>query len=304
MNIKETFGLIIILFFVNLSFGQTERDIIINDSIYPIMHKSENYQEVKNRILDLEKIYGYEPELKYSFINYSYQNNDIEFFKSELAKLVENYGFQLIYLNGRESYYDSIIEGELSEWFKEMFLKSHFIWLENNFDKQIDLKKLNDLKTKDQLVNSFAIRIGNEINLDSVQKIKKADLLYNFFFENISELHQITLKNKNYPTGKTFALVQNGFGVAEVHNLQAKPNIERFWLLFYPHYKKAYLNNEITYATFKSYDQMNFVHFGNQHFGLVKINEIPEVFMKENLTEIPIVDMEFYKKTKKEFNWK
>jgi hypothetical protein len=304
MNIKETFGLIILLFFANLSFGQTERDVIINDSIYPIMHESENYQNAKKRILKLEKVYGYEAELKYSLINYSYQNNDIEFFKTELSKLVESYGFQLIYLNGRESYYESITKGELAEWFKKMYLKNHFVWLENNFDKQIDLKKLNDIKTKDQLINGFAIKVGNELKLDSVQKIKKADLLYDFFFSNISELHQITLKYKNYPTGKTFGLVQNSFGVAEVHNLQAKPNIERFWLLFYPHYKKAYLNNEITFATFKSYDQMSFVHFGNQHFGLVKIDEIPEVFMKENLTEIPIVDLEYYEKIKKEFNWK
>lgn len=304
MKIKETLELIIILLFVNLTFGQTERDIIINDSIYPIMHESKNYQNVKKRILKLEEIYGYEAELKYSLINYSYQNKDIDFFKSELSKLVENYGFQLIYLNGRESYYESITKGELAEWFKKMYLKNHFVWLENNFDKQIDLKKLNDIKTKDQLVNSFAIKIGNELNLDSVQKTKKTDLLNNFFFENISELHQISLKNKSYPTGKTFALVQNNFYVAEMHNLQAKTNIERFWFLFYPHLKKAYLNNEITYTTFKSYDQMSFVHFGNQHFGLVKIDEIPEVFMKENLTEIPIVDLEFYKKIKKEFNWK
>lgn len=303
MRVKETFILIFILIFINISFGQTVRDIIINDSIYPMMHESENYKEIKNRILKLEEIYGYEPELKYSFINYSYQNDDLSFFKKELGTLVEKYGFQLIYLNGRESYYESITSGELAEWFKEMFLKKHFIWLKNNFNKQIDLKKLNDIKTKDQLVNSFAIKIGNELQLDSIQKTRKADLLNNFFFENISELHQITSKNNNYPTGKTFALIQNNFWVAEIHNLQAKPNIERFWTLFYPHFKKAYLNNEITYSTFKSYDQMSYVHFGNQHFGLLKVDEIPDVYMKDNLTEIPIVDLEFYEKIKKEFKW-
>lgn len=304
MNIKTTIGLILILFSGNLSFGQTERDIMINDSIYPIMHKAEYYQKAKNRILELEKIYGYEAELKYSLINYSYQNNDIEFFKTELAILVKKYGFQLIYLNGKESYYNAITNGELAEWYKSMFLKNHFIWLENNFDKQIDLKKLNDIKTKDQLINKYTREIWNELELDSTQKTKQNNLISDFYFANISELHKITLDNKNYPTGKTFALVQNNFSVAEIHNLQAKPNIERFWILFYPHYKKAYLNNEITYAIFKNYDQMSFVHFGNQHFGLVKINEIPEVYSKYNLTEIPIVDLEFYKKIKNEFNWK
>ncbi|MBU2922208.1 hypothetical protein KO504_12715 [Winogradskyella psychrotolerans] len=304
MNRKATFGLILIIFFAYLSYGQTERDIIINDSIYPIIHESENYQNVKNKIFELEKIYGYEAELKYSLINYSYQYNDIEFFKTELTKLVKNYGFQLIYLNGRESYYKSITKGELAEWFKEMYLKNHFFWLKNNFDKQIDLKKLNDIKEKDQLINKYTRQIWNELELDSTQKAKQNNLISDFYFTNIAELYEITKKNSNYPNSKNFALVQNNLYVAEIHNLQAKSNFKRYWTLFYSYFKKAYLNNEITYAIFKSYDQMSFVHFGNQRFGLLEINKIPEIYKKENLTEVPIVDLEFYWKIKNEFNWK
>lgn len=304
MNITLKYQLIIILFSVNLTFGQNKRDIIINDSIYPIMHNPDNYLEVKNRILSLEKNYGYEVELKYSFINYSYQNNDISFFKKELSTLVEKYGFQLIYLNGRESYYDAITKGELAEWFKKMFLKNHFVWLENNFDKQIDLKKLNDIKNKDQLIDIYTGKVIKEVNLDSIQIVKISNLLNEFFFTNISESNQITIKNDNFPTGKSFALIQNDFYVAELHNLQSKLNIERFWSLFYPYFKKAYLNNEITFGTFKTYDQMSFVHFGNQHFGLIEIDKIPDIYKKENMTEVPIVNLEFYKKIKKEFEWR
>jgi hypothetical protein len=304
MNIKTTFGLILILCFVKISFGQTERDFIINDSIYPIIHESENYQKVKNRILTLEGIYGYEPELKYSLINYSYQNDDISFFKTEIKILVEKYGFQLIYLNGKESYFDAITKGELSEWFKEMFLTNHFTWMKNNFDKQIDLKKLNELKTKDQLINKYTRKIWNELELDSTQKGKQNKLISDFYFTNISELYEIANSNKKYPSAKSFAIIQNNFYVAEIHNLQAKSNIEQFWTLFYPYFKKAYLNNEITYSIFKTYDQMSFVHFGNQHFGLLEIDKIPEIYKKENLTEVPIFDLEFYRKIKKEFNWK
>ena len=303
MNITLKFQLILILFSATSTFGQNKRDIITNDSIYPIMHNPSNYLEVKNRILDLEKKYGYEVELKQSLINYSYQNDDIPFFKKELSILVEKYGFQLIYLNGREFYYDAITKGELSDWFKKMFLKNHFVWLENNFEKQIDLKKLNDIKNKDQLINIYTGKIINEVNLDSIQKEKVSDLLYEFFFKNISELHQIATKYDNYPTGKNFALIQNDFYVAETHNLQAKPNIERFWILFYPYYKKAYLKNEITYVNFKSYDQWSFIHFGMQHFGLLDIDKIPPFFNEKNLTEAPIIDLEFYEKMKKEFNW-
>jgi len=304
MNRKATFGLILIIFFAYLSYGQTERDIIINDSIYPIIHESENYQNVKNKIFELEKIYGYEAELKYSLINYSYQYNDIGFFKTELTKLVKNYGFQLIYLNGRESYYESITKGELAEWFKKMYLKNHFFWLKNNFDKQIDLKKLNDIKEKDQLINKYTRQIWNELELDSTQKAKQNNLISDFYFTNIAELYEITTKNSNYPNSKNFALVQNNLYVAEIHNLQAKSNFKKYWTLFYSYFKKAYLNNEITYAIFKSYDQMSFVHFGNQRFGLLEIDKIPEIYKKENLTEVPIVDLEFYWKIKNEFNWK
>lgn len=304
MNITLKLQLILILFSATSTFGQNKRDIIINDSIYPIMHNPSNYLEVKNRILDLEKKYGYEVELKQSLINYSYQNDDISFFKKELSILVEKYGFQLIYLNGREFYYDAITKGELSDWFKKMFLKNHFVWLENNFEKQIDLKKLNDIKNKDQLIDIYTGKVIKEVNLDSIQIVKISNLLSEFFFTNISELNQITIKNDNYPTGKSFALIQNDFNVAELHNLQSKPNIERFWSLFYPYFKKAYLNNEITFITFKTYDQMSFVHFGNQHFGLIEIDKIPDFYKKENMTEVPIVDLEFYKKIKKEFKWR
>lgn len=303
MNIKTTSVLIITILIANISHSQNVRDIIINDSIYPIMYESEHYEDAKNRILAIEKTYGYDPELIYALIDYSYKNNDISFFKTELETLVKKYGFQLIYLNGTEFYYDAITKGQLSEWFKKMFLKNHFIWLKNNFDKQVDLKKLNDLKTKDQLINKYTRKIWNELELDSTQKAKQNNLITDFYLANVSELYEITRKNNNYPNGKNFALIQNDFYVAEIHNLQAKLNIERYWTLFYPYLKKAYLNNEITSAIFKSYDQMSFIHFGYQHFGLLKIDEIPNIYKKENLEDVPIVDLEFYRNIKKEFNW-
>lgn len=303
MKIKTTISLILLFLLVFITYGQTERDHIINDSIYPIIHNSENYQEVKNRILNLEKSYGYEPELKYSLINYSFRNNDIQFFKKEVKILVEKYGLQLIYLNGEEFYYDAITKGELAEWFKDMYLTSHFVWMKNNFDKQIPLKKLNEIKTKDQLINKYTSQIWNELELDSTQKSIQNKLISDFYYTNISELYVIANSNNKYPSAKSFAIIQNNFYVAEIHNLQAKSNIERFWTLFYPYFKKAYLNNEITYSIFKTYDQMSYVHFGNQHFGLLEIDKIPEIYKKENYIEVPIVDLDFYKKIKKEFNW-
>ncbi|MBF8150186.1 hypothetical protein ITJ86_09775 [Winogradskyella sp. F6397] len=300
---KNTSLLVLLFINVLVCFGQNERDIVIHDSIYPILYQADKYPQVKKMVLNLEKQYGFEPELKHTLVNQSYKNNDIEFFKNEIAILVKEYGFQLIYLDGNESYYDAIVSGELSEWFKDMFLTNHFIWLKNNFEKQIDLKKLNELKTKDQIVNRFAIKLRTEIALDSLQMVAHSKLINNFFFENISDLNQITVKYQNYPTGKTFALVQNSFGVTEFHNMQVKENLKRFWVLFYPYYKKAYLNNEISYIYFKNYDNWSFVNFKTQRFGLLAIESVPELFNKDGLTEAPIEDLDFYKRIKTEFNW-
>ena len=145
---------IFILLCTSLVSSQNQRDIIVQDSLsYMVMYT--NYPLAKKRILKLEEKYGYEPELKYRLISQSFKNNDLDFFKKELTVLVEKYGFQLIYLKGTEVYFTSITKGELSLWFKEMYLEKHFVWMKNNFDKQLDLKKLNDIGNKD-LVNQEA----------------------------------------------------------------------------------------------------------------------------------------------------
>ncbi|NQY28153.1 MAG: hypothetical protein HRT69_01640 [Flavobacteriaceae bacterium] len=300
--IKHLFTFIFILFYLSVATAQNERDIIVHDSLsYMVMFT--NYPLAKKIILKLEEKYGYEPELKYRLISQSFKNNDLDFFKKELSILVEKYGFQLIYMKETEPYYTAIIEGELSSWFKEMYLKKHFIWMKNNFDKQLDLKKLNEIGAKDQSMRRFISILNNNITLDSIQKIKLYKSETEFDFENIADLYQITQKWKKYPSGKSFALIQRGFGIAEGHNLKAKDNFERFWLLFYPFYKKAYLNNEISYIHFKNYDSYSYVHYGYQKFGLLNIEEIHETYMTVGLKEIPLEDFDFYFKILKEFNW-
>jgi len=262
-----------------------------------------NYPLAKKRVLKLEQKYGYEPELKHNLIRHSFRNNDLDFFKKELSILVEKYGYQLIYTKETEPYYITITEGELSSWFKKMYLEKHFIWMKNNFDKQLDLKKLNDIRDKDFLIRKHTNLLSSKLEFDSIQNINKANVMSELDFENIADLYQITQKRKKYPTGKTFALIQKGFGIAEMHNIQAKDNFDRFWLLFYPYYKKAYLNNEISYIHFKNYDSFSYIHHGCQKFGLLNSEDIPDLYMNSGLKEIPLKDFDFYFKILKEFNW-
>jgi len=295
---------ILIILYSSSTIAQNQRDIIVHDSLsYIVMFSKENYPIAKKRILTLEDRYGYEPELKYRLINYSFRNGDLEFFKEELSVLVEKYGFQLIYLSGNEIYYESITKGELSNWFKEMYLENHFKWMKNNFAKQLDLKKLNDIGNKDRLIRKYTNLLSKKLTFDSIQDIHKNKVVSELDFENIADLHEITQKRKSYPTGKSFALIQRSFTTAEMNNLGAKENFERFWLLFYPYYKKAYLNNEVSYIHFKNYDSYSYIHHGYQEFGLLKSEDIPELYMNTGLKEIPLKDFDFYFKILKEFNW-
>ena len=299
---KHLYSIIFILFYSSLTIAQNERDIIIHDSLsYIVMYT--NYPLAKKRILKLEEKHGYEPELKHRLISQSFINNDIDFFKKELSILVEKYGFQLIYLKETEVYFNSITKGELSSWFKEMYLEKHFIWMKNNFDKQLDLKKLNDIGNKDQLIRRYSSLLNKILTLDSIQNINTYKAMGELDFENIADLYGITHKWDTYPTGKSFALIQRSYTIAEIHNLKAKENFDRFWLLFYPFYKKAYLNNEISYVHFKNYDSYSYIHHGYQKFGLLNVEEIPDLYMNLGLKEVPLKDFDFYFKILKEFNW-
>ena len=302
---KKHYILLILLIFSQMS-GQNKRDKFILDSIEPFISdinlKKEKYFVVKKAIQKLESEFGYEAEFKFRLINKSFIFNDIEFFKQELTFLTENYGFDMAYMSESEFYFHELTNGNLKEWFKEMYLEKHFIWLKNNFNKQIDLRKLNEIKMKDQLVNNFASKIVQNCNLDSIQKVQELQQLNGFFFANVTELYKITQKWSVYPTGKSFALVQNNFGVAEFHNNQSVENFDKFWTMFFPFYKQAYLKDQITYMNFRNHDNFSYLHYGVQEFGLISINDIPEEYRK-NDNEIPVKDIDFMMKIKKEFKW-
>lgn len=290
-------------------FSQTKRDVFINDSITKYVGNNyltkQEYLSLKNNIFFIENKYKtYEANMKYLILENSFKLKDINYFKSTLSVLVEKYGFNVSYMSEKESYYYSIMFGKLSIWFKTMYLKSHLKWLKNNFVKQIDLRKLNEFRTKDQLVNSFSAKTSLIDGLDSIQKKANSILLSDFFFKNLGELYGITQKIKKFPTDKSFALIQNTFEINLFHNFQSDENFERAWILFFDFYKKAYLKNQITYMPFKNHDVFSFIHNGYQEFGLIDSKDVPEYYLNKKINDsIPIKDTIFMNKIKKEFKW-
>lgn len=282
-------------------YSQNERDIKIHETIYPNLYT--DYDLVKSEILKLEENYGYEAHLKYILINQSFENSDLDFFKAELSILVREYGFNLAYEPEYKAYYIAITAGELAVWFKDMYLKNHFIWLNNNFLKQADLRKLNRLKDKTVTYNSINHGIQEVLILDGDQKEAQNTYFADAAFSNLAELYELTRKLDMYPTAKNFALVQNSFDLLVYQNLSTEPNFERTWLLFEPFYRKAYQNHTIDYIIYKNYDLYSFIHYKNQRYGLISIFDIPEAY-QNNLFSIPIRDSTFANKMKTYFNWK
>lgn len=299
--------LVHLLFSVVFLSAQNKRDLIIRDSILTTLNSNKtilksDYIRVKRTIISLDESYGYETELHKRLLDFSVFFDDLEFFKSELVLLVSKHGFNAAYLNGDENYYNLIFTGDLKIWFKKMYLENHSIWLENNFEKQVDFRKLNEIRTKDQLINTFASKLYFSKVLDSVQKNLVQSELNAFNFNIIGDLYAICKKYDKYPTDKNFSIIQNNFGSALVHNFQQQQNIEKTWILLFPFIKKAYLNHEIDNVVFKNYDFYLYTIFGFQEFNSYNISQIPEQF-KKNHNEIPLRNKELYKKIKKEFNW-
>lgn len=226
-------------FITGTAFSQNNRDRFIEDCIVSIHNsskitKEEKFKTLLRNIEQLETDYKtYEPDFRYHLLlQNAFDLNKIPFFKNQLSILVEKYGFDVAYMTEKESYYYSIIKGELAPWFKEMYLDKHFIWLKNNFEKQIDLKKLNNLHGNDQLINSYSLSLNTRAKHDSIQKKKDRELKSEYSMRNVSELYQITKKYNSIPTGKTFAIIQNPYAIIENHNLQLEDNYDRFYMLF------------------------------------------------------------------------
>src|SRR5690554_7759821 len=298
--------LVSILFCIHFSVqAQTFRDTLSSNIVYNLPKDETAYQKLKEDIKALEKLDEKpNPELLYSKLSYIYKYNDIEYLKEVLTLLTRNYGFNLSYSSGNESYYNDIINGSLASWFKEMYIKNHSEWLSENLDRQIDIYRLNTLQEKDQLVNGVFRDFYSNLNLSEKQEEASFKMLGSHFYDNAKVIESVASKTGSMPRGNTFALIQNGYGIVELHCLQNKYTYEKLWTTFYPYYKTSYLNMDISSITFRNIDSQMYIHEGKQIFDLLKIEDIPKHWLKNpNDKDIPLKDELETKKMRTELGW-
>ena len=292
------------LLFSLLVMSQTKRDIFLQDSIIkPINFKQVANQEIyeKTYILlkKMDAEFGYEKDIHLKILEFSYFHNDLDNFKKDLLVLVKDYGFKIDYLTTNENYYNDLINGKLSNWFKKMYLKNHLIWVENNFNKLNDIRALNEINIKDQTLAKLS-NVMLDVNLNQSDSIKIYTVIQRLNAENLQLIYKISEKNNCFILSKKFPVIQNNLNSAIIHNFQM--NLDDSWNLLFPYIKTAYKNNEIDNVIFQNYDFYRYLKDGYQEFNSYNIEQIPPDFRK-NQDPIPLKDVDFLNVFKKEMKW-
>ena len=220
-------------------------------------------------------------------------------FKKDLLVLVKNYGFKIDYLTTNENYYNDLMNGKLSNWFKKMYLKNHLIWVENNFDKLNDIRALNEINIKDQTLAKLS-NVMLDVNLNQSDSIKIYTVIQRLNAENLQLIYKISEKNNCFILSKKFPVIQNNLNSAIIHNFQM--NLDDSWNLLFPYIKTAYKNNGIDNVIFQNYDFYRYLKDGYQEFNSYKIEQIPPDFRKDQDT-IPLKNVDFFNEFKKEMIW-
>ena len=295
---------IALLLFSLLVMSQTKRDIFLRDSIIkPINYKQVTNKKIYDKTYDLLKKmdteFGYEKDIHLKILEFSYFHNDLDNFKKDLLVLVKDYGFKIDYLTTNENYYNDLMNGKLSNWFKKMYLKNHLIWVENNFDKLNDIRALNEINIKDQTLAKLS-NVMLDVNLNQSDSIKIYSLIQRLNAENLQLVNKISKKSNCFVLSKKFPIIQNNLNSAIIHNFQM--NIDDSWNLLYPYIKTAYKNNEIDNVIFQNYDFYRYLKDGYQEFNSYKIEQIPPDFRK-NQDPIPLKDVGFFNEFKKGMKW-
>lgn len=293
-----------LLLFSLFNVAQTKRDFLLKDSIIkPINSKQlldkRVYDKTYSLLKSMDDEFGYEKDIHLKFLEYSYFHNDLDNFKKDLLVLVKNYGFKIDYLTTNENYYNDLMNGKLSNWFKKMYLKNHLIWVENNFDKLNDIRALNEINIKDQTLAKLS-NVMLDVNLNQSDSIKIYTVIQRLNTENLQLIYRISEENNCFVLSKKFPIVQNNLNSAIIHNFQM--NLDDSWNLLYPYIKTAYKNNEIDNVIFQNYDFYRYLKDGYQEFNSYKIEQIPPDFRK-NQDPIPLKDVDFLNVIKKEMKW-
>lgn len=301
MKIILSFSLIL---FSLLNVAQTKRDFLLKDSIIkPINSKQlldkNTYKKTYSLLKNIDNEFGYEKDIHFKILEYSYFHNELHDFKSNLTILVKEHGLKVDYLTTNENYYNDLMNGKLSNWFKKMYLKNHLKWVENNFDKLNDIRALNEINIKDQTLAKLS-NVMLDVNLNQSDSIKIYTVIQRLNAENLQLIYKISEKNNCFILSKKFPVIQNNLNSAIIHNFQM--NLDDSWNLLFPYIKTAYKNNEIDNVIFQNYDFYRYLKDGYQEFNSYKIEQIPPDFRK-NQDPIPLKDVGFFNEFKKGMKW-
>lgn len=285
--------------------AQTHRDTLVSEIVYNSPKDIASYNKIKENIKNLEELEEKpNPEILNSKLRYFFEQNDFDYFKEKLTLLTRYYGYNVSYLSGKENYYESIMYGNLADWFKEMYIKNHSEWLSENLDKQNTIFELNTLADKDQIVNGISADIYRSLKLNEEQQAIINHILDKHSFNNAQTLLDISSNIGSLPTGNSFSLIQKDYNYVELHNLQRANNFEKLWKSFYPFYKTSYLNKDISSIKFKTVDFTKYRHDGTQIFNLIKIEDFHESWRRNpDDKEIPIDNSVQTKKLRTELGW-
>ena len=303
-TIKLLLSLIFVSYAGNIN-AQTYRDTLVSEIVHNFPKDETAYKKLKADIKELEKLEEKtNPEILHNKLRYIYEQNDIDYFKEVLTLLTRNYGFNLSYASGNEPYYNDIIGGNLATWFKEMYIKNHSEWLSENLDKQIVIYRLSTISEKDKLINGISAFFHRSTAFTHEQKELIEEALDDYSFNNIRAIVDVSTDTGLLPTGNSLALVQKGYDIVELHNLQRKNTFEKTWKSLYPLYKASYLNKDISLKKFRTVDFASYKHNGKQIFNSIKIEDMHESWWNNpDDTEIPLADPELTKKLRTELGW-
>ncbi|HET8810049.1 MAG TPA: hypothetical protein VFM65_07275 [Flavobacteriaceae bacterium] len=300
--------ILIFLCLVNFSFGQTKRDILLNENIPSLLasNNPKDYFKAKNLLLELEETTGFLPQERFQLLNDSFEHQDLSFFKKNLRILTKEYGFNLILLNKGINYYKSLTTGELSLWFRKVYPKDRAKWLRENYEKIPYLKQLNDLAVKDQTLAALWNRI-NSITLSEESKKKIRSIFLEKTISNFQDFLWICKETQAYPTSKTFSLTQTPYFLVTTHMLKTPGYSMEYLKKIYPYWEEAYLSGNMDYLSFLNFDSQLFLSTGKQYFGLLKTKEIPEYVLKmKGLAKedaVPVLDEENLGQRRKNLGW-
>lgn len=280
---KKYIFLIFIVFSSIFSYSQNLSYITIYDSIYPIIN--ENYWKAKDMWIGLEKKYPIDNRERLLFINYSYKNKDMEFFKQQLRNLIINNGFEinekLFWLN---CYNEITSKGKLTKWYEKIHQKYHKKWIIKNIKKLEVINLIEQIYIKDQILVSLYQNKTDTCNaLKDINNYIKKEC-----FNNLSAILNISKNYGGLPNAFDYPLsIMGKIEIIILHNLKDSTNMEKNWNLILPYIENAYFDNKISNSSFKMYDKCLYEYFGYQYYGTIK--------------NAPIKDIETYEQRKRKY---